>query len=142
MTDRTGAERLREAYLEIEVDRDAELAPGELYWHEVEGMTVRDSTGRELGEVAEIYRVGATEVYTVRGGPVGEFELPAVRDVVGEISRERREIVVDEAVLALDAEPVDERPKAARARPRWSRHGKGGREKAAQPPDGATDPGT
>jgi 16S rRNA processing protein RimM len=134
--DRQAAERLREVYLETVVDRDADLRPEELYWHEVEGMAVVGKTGRELGTVAEIYRAGPAEVYVVVGGSVPTFDMPAVRSVILEMSRERREIVIDEDVLDLDAPPVDGPPKAARRRPRWSRHGKG-----APPGGGRPDPG-
>ena len=133
--DRQRAERLREAYLEIEVDRAADLDPGAAYWHEVIGATVRDSTGTALGAVADVYRAGETEVYVVRGGPAGELDVPAVRDIITTFAPERGEIVVDEAVLDLGAPPVDAAPaaKGPRRRPRWSRHGKGG-------PDGAPSP--
>jgi 16S rRNA processing protein RimM len=141
--DRGAAERLRDAYLEIEVDRAADLASGAAYWHEVIGSTVRDSTGAELGTVADVYRVGENEVYVVRGGPAGEFDVPAVRDVITIFAPDRREIVVDEGVLDLAGTPVDGPSPGApgpagakpRRRPRWSRHGKGPR-----PPDdtGAT----
>jgi 16S rRNA processing protein RimM len=138
--DRQAAERLRDAYLEIEVDRAADLAEGEAYWHEVIGSAVRDSTGRELGTVADVYRAGEAEVYVVRGGPLGELDVPAIRDIVTVFAPERREIVVDERVLNLASVPVDApamgasaagttAPEAApRRRPRWSRHGKGPRE--------------
>ena len=130
--DRQAAERLREAYLEIEVDRAADLETGAAYWHEVIGATVRDSTGAELGVVADVYRAGESEVYVVRGGPPGEFDVPAVRDVITTFAPERGELVVDEAVLDLAGPPVDapasgERGAGSRPRrrPRWSRHGKG-----------------
>ena len=134
--DRASAERLREAYLEIGVDRSADLADGAAYWHEVVGTTVKDSSGAVLGTVADVYRAGETEVYVVRGGPAGEFDLPAIRDVITTFAPERGELVVDESVLDL-AEPAVDIPPAAprrpRRRPRWSRHGKGG---------GASTPGT
>ena len=83
-----------------------------------------------------MYRAGETEVYVVRGGPPGEFDLPAVRDVITTFAPERGEIVVDEAVLDLGGAVVDApqkkaRPDTPRRRPRWSRHGKG-----AKPPEG------
>jgi 16S rRNA processing protein RimM len=131
--DRAAAERLRDQYLEIEVDRTADIATGAAYWHEVIGSTVRDSVGAELGRVADVYRAGENEVYVVRGGPPGEFDLPAIRDVITTFAPERGEIVVDEAVLDLGGAVVDapERALKPRRRPRWSRHGKG-----AKPPDG------
>lgn len=128
--DRAAAERLREAYLEVAVDRTADLADGAAYWHEVIGSTVRDSAGGVLGTVADVYRAGETEVYVVRGGPTGEFDVPAIRDVITTFAPERRELVVDESVLDLGAPAVDapvSAPRAPRRRPRWSRHGKGGR---------------
>jgi 16S rRNA processing protein RimM len=126
---RQAAERLREVYLEVEVDRDEDLDAGAAYWHEVIGSTVRDSQGLELGTVAEVYRAGETEVYVVRGGPVGEFDLPSVRDVITTFAPERGELIVDETVLDLEGGVVDAPPKSAkpRRRPRWSRHGKGPR---------------
>ena len=80
--DRGAAERLRDAYLEIGVDREADLDAGAAYWHEVIGSTVRDSTGAALGTVADVYRAGENEVYVVRGGSAGEFDMPAIRDVI------------------------------------------------------------
>jgi 16S rRNA processing protein RimM len=136
---RQAAERLRDAYLEIEVDREADLEAGAAYWHDVIGSTVRDSRGVELGKVADVYRAGESEVYVVRGGPVGEFDVPAVRDIITTFAPERGELVVDENVLDLDAPAVEAPPKrpasgAARRRPRWSKHGKG-----AKPGSATTD---
>ncbi|HYK95934.1 MAG TPA: ribosome maturation factor RimM [Candidatus Dormibacteraeota bacterium] len=128
LADRPAAERLRDAYLEVEVDRTADLDAGAAYWHEVIGSTVRDSAGAELGRVVDVYRAGENEVYVVRGGPPGEFDLPAVRDVITTFAPERGEIVVDEAVLDLGGAVVDAPERTAkgpRKRPRWSRHGKG-----------------
>ena len=133
VADRAAAERLRDAYLEIAVDRTSDLEAGAAYWHEVIGSTVRDSTGTVLGTVADVYRAGENEVYVVRDGPAGEFDMPAVRDVITTFAPERGEIVVDEAVLDLGGAPVDApapggpgTPKPRR-RHRWSRHGKGGK---------------
>lgn len=126
---RQSAEGLRETYLEVEVEPEAELDPGAAYWHEVIGSTVRDSTGAELGKVADVYRAGEAEVYVVRGGPPGEFDLPAVRDVVTTFAPDRHELIVDEGVLDLTGRVVDAPVKSGkpRRRPRWSRHGKGAR---------------
>jgi 16S rRNA processing protein RimM len=140
--DRGSAERLRDAYLEIEVDREADLVAGAAYWHEVIGSTVRDSTGLVLGTVADVYRAGENEVYVVRGGPPGEFDMPAVRDVITTFAPERREIVVDETVLDLAGAAVDApggggagAPKPRR-RHRFSRHGKGAKPAADGPHGG------
>jgi 16S rRNA processing protein RimM len=142
---RNAAEWLRDAYLEIVVDRATDLDAGAAYWHEVVGAVVRDSAGTELGRVADVYRAGENEVYVVRGGAVGEFDLPAIRDVITTFAPERGEIVVDEAVLDLGGAVVDAPEKtsgarAARRRPRWSRHGKGGPKPPTEPPPGTPRP--
>jgi ribosomal 30S subunit maturation factor RimM len=124
IVDRTAAERLRDAYLETEIDR-TDLAEGEAFWHEVIGAPVVGTDGRELGRVVEIYRAGQTEVYVVRGGPVGEFDMPAVRTVITSFDPRGAGIAVDEAALDLASEPVDPKPARDRKARRWSRHGKG-----------------
>lgn len=124
---RNASERLRDAYLETEVDRTTDLEPGAAYWHEVVGASVVGLGGDVLGSVADVYRAGEAEVYVVRGGPAGDFDLPVVRDIVKEFAPREGRIVVDEAVLDLGGAPVDGRAEQApRRRPRWSRHGKGG----------------
>ncbi|MFL5679641.1 MAG: ribosome maturation factor RimM [Chloroflexota bacterium] len=106
IADRTAADTLRGAYLESAARRDA-LGRGEYYWHEVIGCEVTDVDGRSLGRVADIYRAGGAEVFVVRGGPVGEFDLPAVRAFIRIFAPRRGEIVVD-------ADALDLRPPAPR----------------------------
>ena len=124
--DRVAAERLRDQYLEVAVDRDVELEAGHAFWHEVIGSEVKGAEGRVLGTVADVYRAGEAEVYIVRGGPVGEFDLPAVRTVIQVFAPERGEIVVDEAALDLAGPAAEAQPRQPRRRHRFSRHGKGG----------------
>jgi len=121
---RAAAEPLRDQYLEVVVDRNAELAEGQAFWHEVIGSEVKGTGGNVLGTVADVYRVGEAEVYIVRGGPAGEFDLPAVRSVIRDFAPERGEIVIDEAVLDLAAPAVEQEPRRPRRRHRFSRHGK------------------
>jgi 16S rRNA processing protein RimM len=141
---RQASEWLRERYLEVEVDREADLDAGAAYWHEVIGATVRDSAGAELGKVADVYRAGESEVYVVRGGPAGEFDLPAVRDVITTFAPERGELIVDESVLDLGGAAVDAPVKRdkPRRRPRWSRHGKAPRPAPGAEAAAAESPGS
>lgn len=139
--DRAAAEGLRDRYLETLVEAASEDNPEAVFWHELVGVAVRDRAGRELGRVAEVYRAGAAEVYVVRGGPTGEFDLPAVRDVIVRFAPREGEIVVDEEVLALDEPPVDAPPRPEpRRRPRWSKHGRGGRAAGEPSEDPSGDP--
>jgi hypothetical protein len=72
------------------------------------GSTVRDLEGAELGTVVDVYRAGGVDAYVVRGGPFGEFDVPAVRDFIRIFAPRRGEIVVDAA--ALDLAPPKPRP--------------------------------
>jgi 16S rRNA processing protein RimM len=101
IADRDAAERLRDVYLEAEVDPDA-LPEGAHYWHEVIGSRVVTDTGRELGEVADVFRVGEGEVYVVRDGDGAEVLVPAVGSVVRELAPAEKRMVINAAALGLD----------------------------------------
>lgn len=116
LTDRAAADTLRGAYLEADVAATEEPDRGVVYWHEVIGVPVHGLDGEELGTVADVYRVADNDVYVVRGGPRGEFDVPALRDFIRIFAPRRGEIVVD--AVALDVGPVRP-PKPPRpARPR------------------------
>ncbi len=100
MPDRTAADALRDTYLEAVVGQPPD--GDEVYWHELVGIHIRDASGRELGAIEDVYRVGENEVYVVRGGPLGDFDLPAVRAFIRVFEPRRGEIVVDAEALGLD----------------------------------------
>jgi 16S rRNA processing protein RimM len=114
--DRTAAERLRGAYLEAEVAAGEALDRGSFYWHEIVGLTVHGLDGEELGTVADVYRVAENDVYVVRGGARGEFDVPAVRDFVRVLAPRRGELVVDAAALELGPPRAPRTPRPPRPR--------------------------
>jgi 16S rRNA processing protein RimM len=101
--DRAAAERLRDVYVEADAS-DAQLPEGSYYWHEIVGSTVVTESGRLLGEVADVFRVGESEVYTVRGQGGAEVLVPAVSSIVRELMPTERRIVVDSDALGLEPE--------------------------------------
>ena len=102
VTNREAADGLREVYLEADA---SDLPQDSFYWHDVEGSAVETSDGESLGSVVEIFRVGESEVYVVRGER-GETLVPAVANVVIEINPAQKRMVVDPVALGLrgDAE--------------------------------------
>jgi 16S rRNA processing protein RimM len=130
--DRTAADSLRGAYLEAVLQGDADLARGEVYWHEVVGASVQGLDGTVLGTVKDVYRVAENEVYVVDGGPFGTFDLPAVRAFIRIFAPRRGEIVVDADALGLEPPKVRttsaERPRAPRRR-----SSRGGATPASEP---------
>jgi 16S rRNA processing protein RimM len=125
--DRTAAEALVGAYLEIETGPDSTLPRGSYFWHEVIGTPVTATTGELLGTVRDVYRSGGAEVYVVDGGPYGEFDVPGVRDFVRIFAPRRGEIVVDPVALDL-APPRARRDPADPNRPRAPRRRSGPRQ--------------
>ena len=114
LANRTGAEQLRDAYLEADANPATDLPRGSYYWHDVIGATVRDLADRELGTVQDVYRAGEAEVFVIRGEPYGEFDVPAVRSFIWIFVLKCGEIVVDIDVLGLEElRPSRRRGKAA-----------------------------
>jgi ribosomal 30S subunit maturation factor RimM len=137
--DRASVETLRDRYLEAEVALDELRASGAALWDEVVGLTVHDVDGRELGRVDEVYRAGEAEVYVVRGGPLGDFDLPVVRDFIRTFDPPNGQLVIDASLLDLEP-PREARRPGPRRRPRWSRHGAGS-QAAPEPSSGPAPSG-
>ena len=97
--DRPTADTLREKYLQI-VPTAGVLPADTYYWHEILGCTVTTESGRELGTVRDVFRVGESEVYVVQGEQ-GEVLVPAVSAVVTKLDPANKSIVVNSAVLGL-----------------------------------------
>ena len=96
--DRKAADTLRDAYLEADVEG---LPSDTFYWHDIVGCAVSTEDGEELGVVEDVFRVGESEVYVVRGRR-GEVLIPSVASIVRELDPQAKRIVVDREALGLD----------------------------------------
>ncbi len=94
--DRNDAERLRGAWVKIRPSMVPPLPEGEFYVHQILGLRAVTADGREIGEVTEVIRTGANDVY-VAGGKM----IPAVRKFI-------REISLEEGVMVVDLPPEEE----------------------------------
>ena len=134
VTSREAAEGLRDLYLEIDPP-DEPREPGRWFFHELEGLAVRSTTGEDLGTIVEIYRAGGAEVFLVRG-PRGELDVPGISGIVTDLAPERGEMIVDLELLDLDARPVDDE-EYVRPRDRRPKKQSKGPKGPAQPPKGS-----
>lgn len=94
IADRDAADRWRHRYLLAEASSLAPPAEGEVYVHELPGMTVELPTGETLGEVREVYELPqglALEV--VRGANAGSVLLPFREEFVTRVDRVARRLV-------------------------------------------------
>jgi 16S rRNA processing protein RimM len=100
-TDRNAAEALVGARVLVSAEALPPLGENEFYYHEIEGFEVATTDGRVLGEVAETFSTGANDVWVVRGAG-REYLIPVIADVVRDIDRESRRIVIDPMPGLLD----------------------------------------
>jgi 16S rRNA processing protein RimM len=92
--DRTTAEGLRGAYIQVPIEEALALQDGEYYEHQIVGLAVWTTAGERLGEVVEILYTGANDVYVVKEPGRREVLLPAIADVVIEVDLEAGRLVV------------------------------------------------
>jgi 16S rRNA processing protein RimM len=86
---REAAESLRGAWVKIKQSMAIPLAEGSYWVHDIVGLKVVTEEGEDLGEVTEVIRTGANDVYVTPRAMV-----PAIRDVVRSIDLKAGRIVV------------------------------------------------
>lgn len=89
------ASSLRGSVLVVPVSELPPLDEGEFYHHELLGMRVETTDGRELGSIAEILRTGANDVYVVRNAEGTESLIPAISACVKDVDVEGQCMTVE-----------------------------------------------
>lgn len=103
--DRTAAQTLRGADVEVPTGAAVTLPRGQFYWHQVIGLRVEDARTHELlGQVADIIETGANDVYIVKGER-GEILVPAIKDVVKKIDPQEGRMLIEPLPGMLPADP-------------------------------------
>ena len=88
-SDRRAAESLRGAWLKVRPGMAVPLPEGAYYLHDILGLRAVTEDGRDLGEITEVIRSPAHDVYVA-----GATMIPAVREVVRKIDLPKRLMVV------------------------------------------------
>jgi 16S rRNA processing protein RimM len=84
------ASELRNQILYTSAADEPALGEGEYYHHEMLGMQVFDEEGNLLGVLGDILETGANDVYVVRPENGPEILLPAIDEVILEISLKKK----------------------------------------------------
>lgn len=87
--DRDRADALRGAWVKVKPSMAVPLPEGSYYVHQILGLRAVTEDGRDLGEIVEVIRSGANDVYATPSAMI-----PATREVVREIDLEGGRIVV------------------------------------------------
>jgi 16S rRNA processing protein RimM len=98
---RTVADMFRGRYLEIPEAAVRPLAEGRFYHHQVVGLAVLTSSGRQLGTIAEVLERPANDVWVSREGVV-EHLIPATRDAVIEVDVAAGRVVVADWLVQVE----------------------------------------
>ncbi len=69
------------------------LPEGQYYWFELIGMDVESETGEKLGRITDIFQTGSNDVYVMKAGK-REIYLPATKEVVRQVDRKARRMVI------------------------------------------------
>jgi 16S rRNA processing protein RimM len=93
VSDRTSAEPLVGRYLFVEEARSAKPGTGSYFIHDIIGCSVVTADGTIVGEVEEVYKFPAQDVWAVRRGTALEM-IPAVKEFIQDVDLRHRKIVV------------------------------------------------
>ena len=88
------AENLRNAMLKVERKDAAKLEEGCYYIADLLGMPVYTEDGELLGVLDDIYNTGSNDIYVVKTKEHKQILLPAIEDVIKQISLEENKITV------------------------------------------------
>jgi 16S rRNA processing protein RimM len=93
VADRTQAEALRGALISIPGADAQPLPEGQYYPHDLEGMTVVDEEGNELGVMSDVLENPANDLWVVRSRGK-DVLVPAVKEIVIRVDVNERRIVL------------------------------------------------
>jgi 16S rRNA processing protein RimM len=98
---RTLADLFRGRYIEVPEAAARPLAEGRFYHHQVVGLAVLTTSGRQLGTIAEILERPANDVWVSREGVI-EHLIPATKDAVVEVDVAGGRVVVADWLVQVE----------------------------------------
>jgi 16S rRNA processing protein RimM len=87
------AEALRGQIVQVALKDAIKLPQGKLYLYQLIGLKVVTVEGKLLGVIDDVLDTGANDVYVVKDG-VREILIPAIEEVVKEVSLDRGEVKI------------------------------------------------
>lgn len=79
--------------LKIPEQETMPLPEGRYYWYELIGMEVVSEEGEALGTIIDIFETGSNDIYVMKQGK-REIYLPAIREVVKQVDRQAKRMVI------------------------------------------------
>jgi 16S rRNA processing protein RimM len=103
--DRDAADALRGSLFVIDSDELPPIEEPDTYYdHQLEGLSVRTTTGQDIGTVAEVLHTAAGELLAVNRPEAGELLVPFVGAIVTSVSLDSGIVEIDppEGLLELE----------------------------------------
>lgn len=88
------AEVYKNSVLYAKRDALGELPEGVYYIADLIGMTVKDESKQVIGRLADVFKTGANDVYTIRREGKKDLLIPVIDDVVLSVDTKLREVIV------------------------------------------------
>jgi 16S rRNA processing protein RimM len=86
--------------LEIAINQDElPTLSNEYYWHDLIGLTVKDTRGIELGEIIDLMETGSNDVLLVKDRNGKSLAIPWLPEVVIKVE-------IEQSLLIADWEPL------------------------------------
>lgn len=89
------AEKLKGAYLKISEAQLEPLKEDEYYIYQLLSLDVKDTSGNCIGQLVDILKTGANDVYVIKNQANEEILVPALKKVVKEINLDANEIIIE-----------------------------------------------
>ena len=93
ISSREAAEAIGKRSLVVPAEEASPLPEGDIWIHDIIGIEVHTLDGEFLGSVRDVLRTGSNDVYVVQNGK--EYLIPAIADVVKEISLEDNKMIIE-----------------------------------------------
>ncbi len=87
------AKTLNGWFLKVPEQETMPLPEGRYYWYELIGMEVVSEEGEKLGTIVDIFETGSNDIYVMKQGK-REIYLPAIREVIKQVDRQAKRMVV------------------------------------------------
>lgn len=96
------AEALKGSYLSLPESELPELSPYEYYIYRIKDFTVKTDDDRYLGKLEQVWTNKGTDIFLVQSEDGDEYLVPAAREIILSIDREKQEIIIKPLPGLLD----------------------------------------
>jgi 16S rRNA processing protein RimM len=88
------AKALNGWFLKVPEEETVPLPEGVYYRFELVGMEVFSEAGERLGRITDVFETGGNDVYIMKREGKSEVYLPAVKEIVRQIDREKKRMTI------------------------------------------------